>query len=488
MSAVTAEGMRAIEEAAFRRGISAGALMDQAGAGAARRLLDHFPRPGAAVAYLGKGHNAGDALVILEHLHRAGWRVGLRAAFPETEWAVLPRQRRRRLAGALEDDPHPGPGPLLLLDGLLGIGARGALRPPLDALAAEIARRRRDHGAIVAAIDLPSGLDATSGQLGEGGVRADLTLVIAVPKLGQLDEHSVDACGRLLLVPLDELPAPAEPGPSLISPESLPGLLPPRPHDFHKGDAGRLTVIAGSAGMEGAGRLAAGAALRAGAGLVTLLAEPGSDSECPPEVMRRRQPQRFRHALDTRHDALVLGPGLGLDEDPEGFLELLREATAPTLIDADGLNRLAAAERLDLLRPQHLITPHPGEFARLAPDLAELPRLAAAARFVERHPATLLLKGARSVIAAPGVPPRVNPTGHAGMASGGQGDVLAGICGALLAADIEPADAASLGAWLAGRAAERALTHGGDSEQSCTASETIAHLGGAFLDWRQRRR
>lgn len=490
MHAVTASEMRALEEAAFRSGTEAGDLMDRAGIGIARRLLDHFPNPGRAVAYLGKGNNAGDALVVLEQLRDRGWPVAIRSAHSGTEVSTLTRQRLRRL-GIEENQTLPhGPGPLLLLDALLGIGASGALREPLDALAAEMNALRLRQGAVVVGIDLPSGLDADRGEAPPGGVTADLTITVGAPKQGLLADDAVNHVGRLMVVPLEELQPATNDGPLLTTPETFPGLLTPRPHDFHKGDAGRVAVLAGSPGMSGAATLASTGALRGGAGLVTLFLEPEDPARPTPEIMVRHSARRIEHAFDSKADALVIGPGLGQANEPQrdALLERLATDDRPAVLDADALNLIAAANRTDLLRPNHLITPHPGEFARLAPDLAELPRVEAATRFVERHPCTLLLKGARTVVAAVGFPPRINPTGHAGMASGGQGDVLAGVCGALLASGIAPIDAASLAAWLCGRAAERAITHGDESERSLTAGDTLAHLGGAFRDWRECRR
>ena len=490
MSHVGAQEMRAIEAAAFKRGVDPGDLMDRAGEGIAARLLSHFPRPGTAVAYLGKGNNAGDALVAISILRQAGWKVALRSAFPECEWTTLSRQRRRRLGDISDEIPAHSPRPLLLLDGLLGIGARGPLREPLAGLAEEMAELRQSHGAIVVAMDLPSGLDADSGELHPGGVIADLTLTVGIPKSGLLTDRASLATGRLFLVPLKDLPIPDRAGLQLITPDTFPGLLSPRPHDFHKGDAGRISLLAGSPGMSGAAVLASTAALHAGAGLVTLHLDASTPISTPPEIMVKQSSDPIEAAFSTRADALVVGPGLGHSDDQhrKRFFERLAENETPAVLDADALNWIAEAKRLDLLRSQYLITPHPGEFARLAPDLADLPRAEAAARFVERHPCTLLLKGARTLIAAPGEPIRFNPTGHAGMSSGGQGDVLAGVCGALLASGLKPIDAATLGAWLCGRSAERAITHAHESPESTTASHTIAHLGGAFTDWRGRRR
>ncbi|MFC7339199.1 NAD(P)H-hydrate dehydratase [Haloferula chungangensis] len=490
MSHVGAREMRAIEEAAFLRGVDPGELMDRAGEGIAARLLDHFPLPGTAIAYLGKGNNAGDALVALEILQRAGWQIALRSAHPESEWSPLSRARLDRLGmPPREVPPHPAR-PLLLLDGLLGIGAKGPLRPPLSVLAEEMRELRQSHGAIIAAMDLPSGLDSDSGELHAGGVIADLNLTVGIPKSGLLTDSAAGATGRLFLIPLDDLPIPDRPGLQLITPATIHGLLPPRPHQFHKGDAGRVAILAGSEGMSGAAALTSTAALHAGAGLVTLHLGPDTSISTPPEIMVTRSPDRVREAFTTRADARIIGPGLGKADDTtrKSLLDHLADNDLPTILDADALNWIAEAKRLDLLGSQYLITPHPGEFSRLAPDLADLPRAEAAARFVERHPCTLLLKGARTLIASPDEEMRINSTGHAGMASGGQGDVLAGVCGALLASGHTPMDAATLAAWLCGRAAERAITYGDESPESTTATHTISNLGGAFTDWRERRR
>ncbi len=482
--------MRAIEEAAFKRGVDPGELMDRAGEGIASRLLDHFPQPGAAIAYLGKGNNAGDALVVLEILRRAGWQIALRCSHPETEWTPLSRQRLRRLGSVPYTIPAHSPRPLLLLDGLLGIGAKGPMRDPLATLAAEMNELRQNHGAIIAAMDLPSGLDADRGELHPGGVTADLTLTVGIPKTGLLTDRAANATGRLFLIPLADLPIPDRPGLRLITPDTILGLLPPRPHDFHKGKAGRVVLIAGSHGLSGAATLASSAALHAGAGLVTLHLDLDTPITTPPEIMVKRSAERFREAFSSRADARVIGPGLGQADQAHNadLLDYLASNKLPTVLDADALNWIAEAKQLERLRTQYIITPHPGEFARLAPDLVDLPRAEAAARFVDRHPCTLLLKGARTLIAAPGEDIRFNPTGHAGMASGGQGDVLSGVCGALLASGLKPIDAATLAAWLCGRAAERAITHAPESPESTIATHTILNLGGAFTDWRERRR
>ena len=489
MSFVTAAAMRSLEESAFRRGITAESLMDLAGAGIARRLIGHFPLPGLAVAYIGKGNNGGDALAALRHLREAGWKIAIRGAYPEVEWSVLSRRKLRELGDvpALADF-EPAPGPCLLLDGLLGIGAQGTLRPPLAALAAEMTRLRDNRGAVIAAMDLPSGMDADSGE--GGSLTADLTLTVGSPKQGLSTESGISRAGRIFLVPLADLPPPDQGPLRFFCPEAFPGLLPPRPHPFHKGLAGRLGILAGSPGMTGAAVLCADAALRCGAGLVTLHVDreflPALAATMPPEIMVRVSDDPVTEAFGSGHDALVIGPGTG--NAPESWRVLLpgrlEESTLPALLDAEALNLLAASGKQDLLRSRHLITPHAGEFRRLAPDLVASDRLQAATTFVARHPCTLLLKGARTLVAAPGESTRFNPTGHAGMASGGQGDVLAGVAGALLARGMSGPDAASLAAWLCGHAAELALAAG----PFTTAGDTLRHLGRASRDWQECRR
>jgi len=485
MTFVTGAEMRSLEEAAFRRGADAESLMEAAGEGIARRLIALYPRPGRCIAFIGKGNNGGDAWVVLRHLRAAGWRIEARTAYPEVEWGVLPRRKARDLGTGTGPEVEGG-GPLLVLDGLLGIGARGALRSPLRERVAEIAELRECHGAVVAALDLPSGMDADRGE-GEA-VTADLTLTVGRPKRGLVTEAGILRAGRIVLVPLAGLELPGDGSPCLFCPEFFPGLVGPRPHDFHKGRAGRLGILAGSPGMTGAAVLCAAAALRAGAGLVTLHVErdflPALAAAMPPEVMVRVSDDPVAEAFAAGHDAIVAGPGCG--GVSEGWRRSLLAALAGPgprgVLDADALNVLAAAGRQDLLRPEWLITPHPGEFRRLAPDLAEGERVESAAGFVARHPCALLLKGARTLVASPGQPVRVNPTGHAGMASGGQGDVLAGVAGALLAQGMAAADAGSLAAWLCGRAAERV------AGPIASAGATVEELGGALDDWRGRRR
>lgn len=494
MGLITCQGMRDLEEAAFRRGVSAEALMDKAGRRLGEALVRLIPGPGTAVAYLGRGNNAGDALIALQVLRAAGWKIAARCPYSPTELGVLPRRKIRQLGDiALEVDPFESMDstrPLLLIDGLLGIGARGPLRDPLAALAAEMKELRESRGATIASVDIPSGLNGDTGEPSPGAVRADLTATIAAPKVGLLADSATRYVGRLELIPLEELSPSSDGGDRLTTHHHLRALLPPRAFDSHKGNAGRLGIVAGSRGLLGAAILAATGALRGGAGLVTLyVLEPLYPcllaAGPPPEAMVKPIVS-YREVLSDSHDALAVGPGLGhlRGDDRKALLEILAQADCPLVVDADALNVIAEEGPANHLHKGMVITPHPGELLRLFPEASSLDRAETARQFVNRQPCTLLYKGARTIITAPGEALSYNCTGTPAMATGGQGDVLTGLLGALLAGGLPSLGAAQAAAWLAGRASELAQA-GGESEQSLLASDTARELGRAFLSLRE---
>ena len=498
MAAVTRSEMRTAEAAALAAGWTEEQLLDLAGERLGHALGRHFPRPGAAIGYLGKGHNAGDALVALKILRdHFGWKTAVRSAFPVEACAPLTRLKWREIGAERPLNQRPPwrdlEGPLLLLDGLLGIGAEGGLREPLLSLAAEMEWLRQHAGARVAAVDLPSGVDPDSGEITPGAVTADVTFMIGNAKRGLLRGRSANATGVLALVPVEILTV-SKPGEvELIAPQTMDFGKSPRPFDFHKGLAGRVAVLAGSDRYPGAAVLAATGALRGGAGLITLHVPEHAAAviaaKCPPEIIVRSFSSRLEPP-DFNCDALVVGCGIGkLDATAAaGLLDFIEQSSAPAVIDADALNLIAESGRIGIFNERHVLTPHPGEFHRLAPDLAGEPRQSAARTFADRVPATLLLKGCRSLIARSGQPLWCNATGTPGMATGGQGDLLAGVIGARLAIGDPPMAAAALGAWLCGRAAEIALLEPGLSEESLTPGDTARQLGGAFRDWKSARR
>jgi NAD(P)H-hydrate epimerase len=340
---------------------------------------------------------------------------------------------------------------------------------------------------------LPSGIDPDSGQISQNTVIADITFMIGNAKRGLLYAHAAAATGALALVTVEPLTFTRTGDFELISPQTLDGGKSPRPFDFHKGEAGRVAILAGSEAYTGAAVLAATGALRGGGGLVTLFVPNAVRNtiaaKCPPEIIVRGF-HNPRELLTLTFDSWVIGCGLGEMDTPmaEGLLDLISNSPAPAVLDADALNLIAKSGRTGIFRGNHLLTPHPGEFARLAPDLRDLPREEAARRFADRVPATLLLKGCRTIVTRQGQPLWCNSTGTPGMATGGQGDLLAGVIAARVAIGDSPVDAAGLGAWLCGRAAEVAINQEYLSEESLAPSDVLHFLGAAFRDWKSSRR
>ena len=483
---LTASQIQQVEQEAFERGVEAAALMEQAGAGIARVVQQFFPTLGTCVVYCGKGHNGGDALVAARYLATCGWKALVRLAFPKDAMALLSQSHLEELlenyhALCVEEISENMGQSLVLLDGLLGIGAQGAPQEPLTLLIEEMNDLRRDRGAFTVGVDLPSGLDATTGIPAASCVQADLTVTIGFAKTGLLADTATNHVGRLALVPLSDLKTSEGQEASLITSATLRSLLPPRSFEVHKGIFGHVGIIAGSRGTLGAARLASAGALHAGAGLVTLYALPEIyellATSCAPEVMVKPI-TCYSEVLSEPLTALAIGPGLGSEHHLD-ILEVIEKATIPCVVDADALNALAKEMPL-LLKCQgpRLLTPHPGEMERLFPKVGR-DRATWASNFVERYPVTLLLKGSRTIVAEQGEPLAYNTTGNPGMASGGMGDVLSGVAAAFLAGGHMPREAAMLGAWLCGRAAESAIYEGTASEESLVASDVIAHLGRA---------
>jgi hydroxyethylthiazole kinase-like uncharacterized protein yjeF len=516
---VTLAEMRAIEEATFASGVTAESLMDTVGRRIASHCLDAFGSEALTVlVYAGKGNNAGDALVAAhelraQHTSRGGpapLRVLLRltggegnqGALPGKKLALLPAADFPRLHGIEGAADIPAGERLVILDGLLGIGAAGPLREPLRSAAREINHLRQTAGAYVIAIDTPSGLDAGSGAATQDGVVADETLTVGFAKTGLMMDQAANYTGRLGVIELAEFapfvssqaPAAAKRG-GLITPLSLASLLPPRAHESNKGMYGRVGILAGSIGGTGAAVMCAHACARAGAGLITLLVHPDIyrivASAAAPEVMVKPLSSPLA-ALDMNFDVLALGPGLG-QSDAGAVRELIVRWPKPMIIDADGLNILA--EDLGPLRQPagpRLLTPHPGEMQRLRQGAAaeiggsldkHASRDRIARRFTDGYQVTLLLKGARTLIRERGRPPAYNTTGNAGLATGGTGDTLTGICAALAGQKLGLFDAACLGAWLHGRAADLAV-RASQSEQSLLATDLPSYLGAAFKELR----
>ena len=482
---LTAREMKAAEEEAFASGATPEGLMEVAGEGIFRCIRQFFPKPESALVYCGKGHNAGDALVAARHLREAGWRIFVRLAFPPGEMAPLTKHHLESLRGAevLTSPPDDRDGPLLLIDGLLGIGATAAPRGSIVDLIREMNGLRRARGAFAVAVDLPSGLEATTGEVFDSCIRADLTVTLGFAKTGLLADGATGHVGRLALVPLPGVKAPLQADDaSLTTAAGLRALIPPRDFDTHKGNYGRIGIVAGSPGYLGAARLCSSAAVHAGGGLVTLYCLPESHEKLSlltiPEVMVKRV-ESYAEVLEETHDVLAIGPGSGREHD-QAIRDLVEKAPIPCVVDADALNAIAGdVALLDRCAGPRLLTPHPGEMERLDPQRGRS-RLLWAEQFVAEHPVTLLLKGSRTLITRSREPAVFNTTGNPGMGSGGMGDVLTGVTAALIGGGHSPRNAAILGTWICGRAAEMAIFNGSESQESLSATAVISSLGQAF--------
>jgi len=485
---LNAHEMQAVERAAFDDGIEAESLMDCAGEGIANAILEHEPHPGICVAYLGKGNNAGDAIVAGSLLAKAGWEIRTRSLVPENDLQPLPKKKiqkleAHRVSGQITDLPKNRP--RVILDGVLGLGSRSGLNAPLKALTRELNALRLKSNATVYAVDLPTGLGEES--IDPEAVVADFTLTIGFAKSALFRDDATNFVGRILVIDLPELTSrgPKEPGRTILSlGENLREFVPRRLFDSHKGDFGRIGIVAGSRGLVGASILCSEAAARAGGGLISLYVPEEIYglvvTKVTPEIMVK--PTRdFRSILGERLDALGIGPGLGSIAQQE-ILEVVTRFAGPTVVDADALNALSTAiGTLHTCAGPRLLTPHPGEMSRLWATSGKS-RIEIVREFTTEFPTALLLKGSRTLVGQSGRPVAYNSTGSPGLATGGSGDVLTGVCAALLARKIPPYDAGRLGAWLCGRAAEIAVSH--SSEESMLPSDLFSYLGHAFCELR----
>lgn len=483
---VTCEEMKNAEEAAFARGVQAEDLMEQAGRGIAEIVRQFHPVPGHCSVFCGKGHNTGDGLVAARYLAGWGWSIDLRFSYPETALSPLTAKKLKELPRS--EAKTQARYPKIALDGLLGIGAHGEPREAIAKSIRTLNCMRRDEGAWVLAIDIPSGLDGDTGLPASACVEADLTATIACVKSGLVADTATNAVGRLALVELEELRPPEAGSWRIATADTLRPWLPARSFDLHKGDCGRVGVIAGSPGFIGAARLCSAAAMHAGAGLVTVVAKGEAaallTTSCIPEVMVRRV-QTYREVHELRFDALAIGPGLGLEHAAE-VLSVMREAPQPMVVDADALNALSRdVHLLKHCAGERLLTPHPGEMERLYPQRGRT-RQQWLEDFLTEYPVTLLLKGARTLVGNAQGRRCINITGNPGMASGGMGDVLTGVCAALTSQlrENDLFQSACLGAWLCGRSAEKAVFEPLGSAESLSANWVVDHLGSAFRSLR----
>ncbi len=465
-------------------------LMENAGRAVADKAIEMLGEPRGKIVFIvcGRGNNGGDGYVAARWLHNRGARVKL---FLAMDREVVKGDALIHLETALrmgiECFDHTEPRGLekariavafadLVIDALAGTGLHGEL----STIYRDSIELMNSSGKRILAVDVPSGVDADTGAVREKAVQAMATVTFGLPKPGVLLHPGAGFSGELLVAPIgipQELLTAATIRQTLVTAEYVAGRLPRRAADAHKGSQGHVLAVAGSRGLSGAAFLAAQGALRTGAGLVTV-AVPESIFDVmemkTTEAMTLSLPETLAGGLGAeavrqvrdfsdRVSVVLIGPGLGRQEETlEAVREMVRTLERPLVLDADALYAMAGQkETLAAAGGLAVLTPHPGEMARLtglSVRQIQADRLGSARRAAAEWNSIVVLKGSRTVVAFPDGELFVNPTGNAGMATGGSGDVLAGMIAALIAQGLSSHDAAVVGVYLHGMAGDQAAS------------------------------
>lgn len=505
MQIATVSQIREIENRAMAAGLSDERLMESAGAAAAQYIHKVSNKPQNAVVLCGNGNNGGDGFVIARLLQELQYTVTVilacgkpksptaKAAFEKLPAAV---SCIRLSEETIFDAATEVSSAAIVVDAVYGIGFHGALPFDVARLFSLVTEAQ-----LTFAVDLPSGMQADTHSMDPRTFKAKYTLTFIALKPALADEGSKTVCGHIEVLSIGTEPyagadvLPQEHG---IRMEDVRALFAPRKADSHKGTYGHLLTVCGSVGMAGAAILSAKAALRSGVGLLTV-ALPRSIypivaaavpeavflplDETKDGVLARTALKPLLSAVHGK-DALLIGCGLGKGESVELLVcELIQNAQCPVVLDADGLN--AVSLHIDVLKTAKtplVLTPHPGEMARLCKTSVaamQTDRTTIAWRFAEEYGVTLALKGHRTVV-ADGITLRVNGTGNPGMATGGSGDVLAGMIASLSAQGMRPFDATMSGVFLHGKAGDQAAKK--MSQHAMLPSDIIEELSGLFLE------
>ncbi len=455
------------------------ALMARAGQAGWRCVLKHWPQAQRIAVACGPGNNGGDGYVLAKHAHESGRDVCvLRLQAPATPLAQRACDEYIASGGRIVEAANALRDAELIVDALFGIGLS---RAP-DADAATLINAINAHPAPVLALDVPSGIDARSGSAPGAAIVADRSLQFIARHRGLRTGAALDHAGELELATLD-LPASVFDGVDAAAfayrADAAHDFFPLRSRDSHKGRNGHVLCVGGDAGSGGAILLAADAALHGGAGLVSVATRAAH----VPALLARR-PEAMAHAVENvdamarlieRADVIAVGPGLGQGEWGRSLFDAVLACDKPRVFDADALNLLAQATRR--LTTRDVITPHPGEAARLlgiATVDVQRDRFAAAQALCERYGAQVVLKGAGSIVASPDGRPAVICAGNPGMAVGGMGDLLTGCIGALLAQGFSSRDAAIAGTLLHAAAGDAAARE--DGERGLLPSDLLPWL------------
>jgi hydroxyethylthiazole kinase-like uncharacterized protein yjeF len=480
---LSVDTLRAMEVEAAKS-LAPGTLMQRAGAAAARRITQRIGAPPKAAAIVcGPGNNGGDGYVCALELARRGHHVECFAlGAPATEDARNAAAAWRQSGGAVRETIDSARAFDVVVDAMFGIGLQ---RPLEGRFAAACDWFNAQRTAVRVALDVPSALDADRGSWvgGKAGVNVDLTITFLGAKPCLFTGVGCDAAGEVVIESLGV--EPPDTSMTLLDPHDFQAICRPRARDSHKGTYGNVGVLGGGRGMIGAPLLAARAALRLGAGrvFVQCLGAPELQYDAiQPELMFRPL------ATIDRLDALVVGCGLGTDDDAHATLQAAFGRPCPVVFDADALNLLAQhAALLGALKQRKapsVLTPHPLEAARLlgvAPAEIQADRIGSARRLARETGATVILKGAGSVIASPDASVWVNPTGGPALATPGSGDVLGGMIASLIAQSPSVLQAMLAAVWLHGAAADH--TNG---DVGLVAGEIAARAVACLVDLRKR--
>ena len=497
MKVVTAQEMRLLDKRTIEEyAIPGMVLMENAGLGVLREMTLRYGdlTRKAVTVIAGRGNNGGDGFVIARHLHQKGGRVKIYllgqketvegdagtnlqiytkigGALQELAGSQITEKNLQRLESDLNQSD-------LIVDAIFGTGLMNTKSDPAGRMISQVITRMNESGKPIVAVDIPSGISSDTGEIIETGVKADLTVTFGLPKRGHYLHPGAAHRGVLRVVDIGIPQSLINESPcfvNLLTPHEIKKSLPARPANAHKGTFGHALIIGGSVGKTGAAAMAAQAALRVGAGLVTL-AIPSSLNAIMEqkltEVMTVPLPETTAQTLSlTAEKALldlvqdksvvVLGPGLSLHPETQELVrKLLCTLRLPIVLDADGINALSGhTQLLTQTNTPVVLTPHPGEMGRLlgtTRQKIQSNRLETARSFAQTHHVWLILKGAHTILAEPEGTLFINPTGNEGMATGGTGDVLAGMLGGFISQGLDPLEASKVGVYLHGLAGDLA--------------------------------
>ncbi|MCB1119567.1 MAG: NAD(P)H-hydrate dehydratase [Chlamydiia bacterium] len=494
MKVITAKKMAQLEQQAYSEGYSEENFMEEAGSGVALVVHDFIEWTGHdKTLYLlcGKGNNAGDAYVAGIHLLHLDYEIVAYQLFPEEACSPLCTKNIKRFIAeggivhyvhSIQEVQFVSDG--VIIDGLLGTGFSGKLK----GLLAEVVKKANYSPLPVISIDIPTGLDGTTGVVDEDAIEATTTAFLGFPKLGFFLNDGWNFSGSLEGVDFGlphHLVDHTQPDLLMLEPTQIKKLIPKNKRSQHKYEAGYVTAIAGSKEMPGAAILTTLSSLRAGAGIVRLYHPQDMQPlivSTPPEILKTSydSPEDLIAKIN-QSDAVIIGPGIGISSEKETLLStLVPQLSIPCLLDADALT-LYAQNPFPL--PQNVVmTPHHGELKRLlkleSVDLIDSQLLNRCQEFASDLNVTLVVKGGPTFIFQKNLTPSVNPTGDPGMATAGSGDVLSGLIGAFLSRKLSCYDAARLGVYLHGLAGEHAAQ---DLGSACMiASDILNYFPLAF--------